>query len=366
MASPNPYHYGVVVGINCYPGGYMTLNGPANDATAFAQWLRDPKQGGLPRENVQLIITPKKSPTTPGTAKPSKEVIDLAIVDAHARFEEALDSLPEADRPAARARSRLYLFVAGHGIMPGQGDAALLDATARRRPRYQPNVELQSYLMQLKRNGTFAEVCAFADCCRTPDLLTSAGQIFLSPPLRGGGPVSTLLAMATTAGDLAYEEVEATDDANLRRGYFSRSLLEGLSGNAADVTTGLVTTNGLRNYVSPILEVLTQDKPVPQKAEFYTASDMVFGPQRVSKEGRPPGRSMRKVVIRFPEWYDDEVELVAPDGTRTVGDPVDGSWTVQLYDGEWYVQRAGSAQDTQGFEHDGVFSVLGSDRDVQL
>jgi hypothetical protein len=366
MTSPHPYHYGVVVGINAYPGGYMPLNGPVNDATAFAEWLRDPEQGGLPKGNVQLIVTPKRPPKRPNTARPTKQLIDEALVKAHEDLEEDLAKLPEEERGAARNASRLYLFVAGHGIMPGEGEAALLDATARR-PRYQPNVELQSYLMRIKRNGAFAEVCAFADCCRTAELLTIAGQIFLTPPLRGGGPVTTLLALATTAGDLAFEEIKDSADADLRRGYFSRTLMEGLRGNAADPRSGLVTTSGLRSYVTPILAELTKDKPVPQKAEFYAAEDMVFGPPRSRTEGRPPGRAGRKVVIRFPEWAeDDTVELVAPDGSRMAWEPVDGPWTVRLYDGEWYVQRAGSAQDTRGFAHDGVFSVQGVDRVVDL
>ncbi len=245
MASPNPFHFGVVVGINAYPGGYKTLNGPVNDATEFANWLVDPQQGGLPMRNVRVIVTPKRVPTKPQTAKPTKQIIDEALWKAHEQLDAALEELPEEDRAAARAKSRLYFFVAGHGIMPGAGEAALLDATARR-PRWQPNVELQSYITQLSRNGAFAEVCAFADCCRSADLLTIAGQIFLTPPLRGGGPVTRLLGLATGAGDLAFEEIEDSVDANQRRGYFSKILLARLSGNAADPQSGLVTTSGLR------------------------------------------------------------------------------------------------------------------------
>jgi hypothetical protein len=368
VASPNPFHFGVVVGINVYPGGYKRLSGPVNDATGFRNWLVDPQQGGLPMRNVQVIVTPKPEPKEPGTAKPTKQIIDDALWKAHEQLDAALKELPEEHRAAARAKSRLYFFVAGHGIMPGSGEAALLDATARR-PSYQQNVELQSYITTISRFGAFAEVCAFADCCRSAAMLTTAGQLLLNLPLRPGGPVTWLRGLATGADEFAYEETKETEDSvdpNQLRGYFSKILLAGLSGNAADRQSGLVTASGLRTYVTLNLAERTKDKPVPQKAEFYSAVDMVFGPPRLRAGGRPPGRTARKVVIRFPEWYNDTVELVAPDRATMEWDPADGPWTVRLYDGEWYVQRAGSHQDTAELANDGLVSVQGADCDVDL
>jgi len=364
MTSPNPFHFAVVVGINAYPGGYKPLNGPVSDAKDFVGWLVDPAQGGLPDSNVELIVTPKKVPTKPATAKPTKQLIDEALWEAHEKLSKAIGAEPEEEQAAAPAASRLYFFVAGHGIMPGVGAAALLDATAR--PRFQPNVELRSYVDWMSVNGAFAEVCAFADCCRSYELLATAGQPFFSAPPRVGGAVVTLLGLATSAGDLSFEEVDAEADPDLRRGYFSKVLIEGLRGNAADPVTGLVTTSGLKSYVAPIVAKLTEDKPVPQHIELYSAVDMVFGPPRAGAARRPPGRTARKVVISFPAGFTDSVELVAPDGARLAWEPVDGPWTVRLYDGEWFVQRAGSNQDTTGLAGDGLVSVAGEDRDVDL
>ncbi|MGB7981430.1 MAG: caspase family protein [Candidatus Nanopelagicales bacterium] len=365
MANPNPFHYAVAVGINAYPGGYKPLSGPVNDARAFVDWLVDPEQGGLPARNVELIITPKKTPAKPATAKPTKQLIDEALWEAHENLNQAIGAVPEEDQAAARAASRLYFFVAGHGILPGDGEAALLDATAR--PRFQPNIELGSYVSWMAKNGAFAEVCAFADCCRSYELLATAGQPFFSAPPRVGGRVVTLLGFATSAGDLSFEEIGSAEEADLRRGFFSKVLIEGLRGNAADPKTGLVTTSGLRAYVGPVVATLTRDKPVPQHVELYSADDMVFGPVRVSAAvGRPPGRTARKVVINFPADFGDSVELVAPDGARMTWEPVDGPWTVRLYDGEWYVQRPGSNQDSMGLVGDGLVSVAGEDRVVDL
>ncbi len=71
-------------------------------------------------------------------------------------------------------------------------------------------------------------------------------------------------------------------------------------------------------------------------------------------------------MIRFSKSYNDMVELVAPDGARILWEPADGPWTVRLYDGEWYVQRAGSHQDTAGLANDGLVSVQGVDCVVDL
>jgi len=130
MASPNPFHYAVVVGITTYPGGYTRLNGPVNDAKSFAKWLTHPDQGGLADKNVGMVITPKPEPTDVETATPTKQLIDRAMAKVHKKLEKDLARVPEHERSDARASSRLYLFWAGHGILPSGGTAALLDATA--------------------------------------------------------------------------------------------------------------------------------------------------------------------------------------------------------------------------------------------
>ena len=70
--------------------------------------------------------------------------------------------------------------------------------------------------------------------------------------------------------------------------------------------------------------------------------------------------------ILFPARATGTVELVAPDGSTQVWEPADGPWTIWLYDGTWYVQHAGRAMHTTGFANDGVFTITGEGRDVQL
>jgi hypothetical protein len=72
------------------------------------------------------------------------------------------------------------------------------------------------------------------------------------------------------------------------------------------------------------------------------------------------------VVIRFPLAFKGMVELVGPDGAARLWDTADGPWTVWLYDGTWYVQRAGKPMDTKGLAGDGLVLVSGDGCDVQL
>jgi hypothetical protein len=139
----NELHFALVIGISQYPGGFAQLNGPVNDARAFGAWLLDPAQGGLPRENVELILTPDNEIVTLDKAWPTKEPIDRKLWELVTKARGLQEKLPEEERAAAREKSRLYIFAAGHGIMPAGGRTALLDALAV--PERRTNLELSKY-----------------------------------------------------------------------------------------------------------------------------------------------------------------------------------------------------------------------------
>lgn len=376
MSSPvrNRYHYAVVVGINDYPGGYAALSGPVNDARAFAEWLTDPQHGALPKGNVRQVLSPKRRPVRLSSAKPTKELVDDAIWATRESLRRELQKAPEEERVGLRHESRIYLFVAGHGMMPGGGVAALLDAKAAR--GRQTNVELQSYLEWLVADGLFAEVCVFADCCRNYELLAQPGVPPFDRAGEAGGKVIFLMALATTAGRLSFEDTDESIPADERRGYFSKALVEGLRGNAADPDTGLVTHELLRAYVDKVVAERTSSKPAGLRQGIETrqsGGNLVFGPPRTRAapraqrgDHRARGRELRKIVIRFPARMRGRVELVAPDGSRQLWDPEDGPLTQWLYDGAWYVQHEGRPMDTTGLAGDGLVLVTGDNRDVQL
>ena len=54
--SNNPNDFAVVIGISRYP--YLKdIAGSVNDAEAFASWLTEYSGGGLPHNNVSLVVS---------------------------------------------------------------------------------------------------------------------------------------------------------------------------------------------------------------------------------------------------------------------------------------------------------------------
>ncbi len=373
----NPLHFALVVGISRYPGGYSLLLGPVNDAKAFARWVTSPSGGGVPKENVTRCITPASGVMTLPKARPTKGVIDFELWSLRSRALAEYEKLPEDERAQARKTSRLYIYMAGHGIMPGGGTAALLDAQAQ--PTRRTNLELSNYGSWFERDGTFAEVCIFADCCRNYELLARPRGPDFDEPAQLGPRVFPLVGYATTAGDLAREENARSDPEvppDERRGYFSRALIEGLEGNATHPRTGYVTAENLQAYVSISVRERTANRPAHQQQAIEMKPDpshpMTFGPKRRVPRSTAqcprgvPGRQRRQVVIRFPPGFDGDVDLIAPDGSLMYWQASKGPWTVMLYDAIWTVQHAGTDRDTTGFAGNGAFHVIGADRDVQL
>jgi hypothetical protein len=297
-------------------------------------------------------------------AQPTKGIIDKTLWSLRGRARKVYDGLPEDERAQATKTSRLYIYVAGHGIMPGGGKAALLDAESD--PGRRPHLELSEYASWFERDGTFAEVCIFADCCRNYEpLVTPSGPDFLNPS-ELGVRVFSLIGYATTAGGLALEESERYDPdvvSDERRGYFSLALIEGLRGGAVHPKTGFVTAEYLQTYVSYRVREQTANRPVYRQQAIEMRPDpshpMTFGPRREVPHYR--------VVIHFRPELSGDVDLVAPDGSPSDRWRIsDGPWAKRLHDGLWMVQHAGTDHDCTGFAEDGAFRVTGADRDVQL
>lgn len=362
----NPLHFALVVGISRYPGGYSSLQGPVNDAEAFARWVTSPSGGGVPGDNDHLAccLTPATDGMTLLNARPTKGSIDTKLWWLRGRALAAYEKLPEDKRAEERKKSRLYIYMAGHGIMPSGGRAALLDATAE--PTRRTNLELSRYGCWFERDGTFAEVCIFADCCRNYEVLARPRGPDFDEPAELGVRVFNLVGYATTAGELAREENARFDPEippDERRGYFSRALIEALDGKAASPKTGYVTDATLRTYVDDQVKKRTANRPAYQRQAIEMKPDpshpMTFGPRH-----RP--WQHHSVLISFPPGFRGDVDLVAPDGSLIRGRASDGQWRVMLYDGIWMVQHAGTDHDTTGFAGNGAFRVIGGGRGVQL
>jgi uncharacterized caspase-like protein len=141
---------------------------------------------------------------------------------------QMVDQCREAN-PETWHDTRLYFFVAGHGIAPTPRGAALLAANAS--PNHlNEHVSCEALLLYFTRVQHFRQLVIFADCCRTPD--ERAKQ--LAPPwteddaLRGD--VRKFFAAGAHFFNKSYEKIDGPPDR--QRGYFTRALLDGLKGAA--------------------------------------------------------------------------------------------------------------------------------------
>jgi len=218
-------HHAIVVGIDGYPG-YRDLGGACNDAESFASWLIDPAGGRTPVENVSMHLG--RVPQTLAEARPLKRDVDVAL---HGIVRQV---------QATGARSRLWLYFAGHGVAAAFGMGAVLMADAQ--PGLNWNLSIGKYHEWLMRCRDFSEVVMISDCCRNLAVEVPEGM----PPLDNCPAPSDrrqqlFLAHGTDLGAPAFEG----DDA---RGRFTVHLLEGLRGAAAD-PNGDVRSDALATFL---------------------------------------------------------------------------------------------------------------------
>lgn len=233
------HHYAVVVGINRYVS-LGDLQGPVNDAVTFKRWLTDPGGGDLPEKNVITVEASTNSEAVDaGSVRPSADSIFLAFADLNERIRRS-----SATSAETREKSRLYGYLAGHGMAPGGEGCAVLMPSAKRNAVLS-HVEVQLLANWYAKSGPFKEVLLFADCCREWLPVSACGPPFVEL----GYPndrVSVVLGLATEAGELAWEPSSGSGALPVR-GHFTTALLSGMR-TAAD-PNGDITVTSLDDYV---------------------------------------------------------------------------------------------------------------------
>jgi uncharacterized caspase-like protein len=351
----NDRHYALLVGINAYPG-VTPLNGPVNDAHDVRDWLTDPGGGAVPPGNVRLVVS---DPADGRPPRPVQDEIEDALIDLNAQAgQEIGDSLAEF------ARSRLLIYVAGHGIMPGDGDGALLLANARK-GAYSRNIELRAYTDWYVHAGLYAQVVVYADCCRNWFPQARGTPPTMDDPGRPNGPVDYLIWYATGPAQSAYEDADASLPPDQRRGYFTRALLDGLREKGLARPDGTITAQSLLGFVRSRV-----DATVPGNAESGRQRVTVVGTltdpaHDIVLSSSATTAKIATVTIHFPAGFAAAVELELPDGTRRAADAGAGPWTLELPVGRYGVVLAGT-EDAGPFAGEGLFRVDGADRDVHL
>lgn len=301
----NDLHYAVVVGINRYPA-IGDLQGARGDAGRFRDWLVDPEGGDLPEGNVTLVTASPDEERIADvmSAVPTRENVDRALYRANCAVKQAMESRPEEEWEAARQRTRLYFFLAGHGVVVDINSTALLMANAAF-DLLGNHLAVRPYLDWYESSSPFREIVCFADCCRTSSgsgLPFSFGPPFTTTP-GALEKVDCFVGYATSLGDPAYEEQNA--DPDLARGHFTTALIDGLRGRSV-TGKGVITSDSLADYVVRHVEDRTRDMLVPQQPRFIRGnSPMIFA--RDVEVGTCPVR------LHFPDGFRGWVQLRGGD-----------------------------------------------------
>lgn len=342
------WHYAVVVGINSYPA-LRNLMAARQDAESFHSWL---KKSGVPEANIKLITTSVEFDTV-DKAVPTRQLVDGALFQIMTTLRGRL-----ANQEQMWMKTRLYVYLSGHGVTPNANEAMLLMANA------QPGIfgdsfPCSAYIDFFRDVQHFRELVFFADCCRSFVMQTRpVGPPFDYVP-RLVGRVNQVVGFATGFGQLAFEPGPAElQDPQNARGFFTQALLEGLNGKAVDRGTQQVNSTSLAKYVRDRVAALTAMKmPAPQEPQMVAdpAYPIVF----VEKAPVP----RYTVTISFAAGFTKKVRLRDSDTEfREEYDPANGPFTVDLVDGLYEVV----ALDGTPFPADKVFSVRGVPRNVEL
>jgi len=348
----NELHFGFVVGINHYPG-ISDLQGPVQDAAAFRAWLLDPAGGGLPEQNVTYVEpSPGGDSVQVGDARPTRSDLVSALFDTNDHATAAV-----GDDPEKFARSRLYLFMAGHGIAPSGGDAALLPANARR-GLFGENLEVTKCRNWYTECGVVGELVIFCDFCRNRINLAESGPLGFTKCASSKGKVETFTGYATAYDRPAYEQVEENVPADERRGFFSRALIEGLNGAGA---AGEVTSATLEAYVRQRVRKLTANLVPQQEARFPQdlGAPLRFGSAHPVVPQRTVTIDMTALrdPVRLIDHRHHAIASWQPGNAK--------QWQVSVPDGLYGVVHASTGRG-DGLTADGLFKVIGEDRYVRL
>jgi len=286
-------------------------------------------------------------------ARPHVREINRILHGFNVRIRERL-----AERRGDWERTRVYLYAAGHGVGPPRGECGVLMADSD--PDLLGNyVDVSKYRDWYVSCGLVHEVAIFADCCREIVRgVPPANEVpFSTCSLDGPSGTSAFTAYATRLGERAWEPAAATER-DRARGYFTRALITGLLGGAADAS-GAVTSPALGEFIGMALGEMTRDAPFAQEAEPHhrPGSALVFGGRR--------DRVLQRVTISFPPGFESPV--VVRSGQRNLHgpwQPANGDWSLDLPNGFYEVVPADppAAGDQGGW----LFKIVGANVEVRL
>lgn len=264
--------YALIIGIEQYQQ-MNRLFGSVNDAILFQKWVLCEDGGNIPEDNCKFILA-GATPFRP-LQNDIDEKLEEIIGDGNHQFR------------------RLYFFFAGHGYgikwdtnglcLPGW-------TTARRRNA----LSSKDYLDYTISSNFFTEIYFFLDCCRDRKINASAMPPSLDIIKPGGAQAVSLVLFASDFLSPAYEGADPLSSTNVH-GYFTKALLMGLKGAAAD-RDGVITAESLTNFTQlKTSELAKQDNKDQSVTPIFYAPGITMS-SMVIKDGIQPGRTIITIL----------------------------------------------------------------------
>lgn len=253
MFSPNPYDYGIVIGINDYPDSRYNLKSPCSDAKAVYQWLVSEKGGGLDPLNCRALFENENNTG-----------VRASLVEIENSLLAARDFAKKL-KAAGQSARRLYFYFSGHGVSIQADEVLMCHALWSMKDR--PNANLSSD--QLDRNfinpcTAFNEVVVWLDCCRNRQVTTKPGGLSLGC---GSGRANAssqraMIAFATLDGSYAWEALNENDENSI----FTEVLLAGLKYARND--NKKITWRSLQNYLEEYVPLIASERSKSQTPQI--------------------------------------------------------------------------------------------------
>ncbi len=246
-------NYALVVGINHY--NKRPLKGAVNDATAFANWLKESKQ--VEEKNLKLLV--------------STEANEIAL-DHH--IDKAFLEILKDANVHAEEKNRLFFYFSGHGIGVSYSNTGLcLRMWDNELPNY--NISSNAYSDLLVNKAVFDEIIIFLDCCRDYDFLIDPRKPALDTGFVGTRQTSYLICYSTVYGKVSHEikKDPENDDPENRRGAFTSFLLEGLKGDADVDGDGAVSGDDLLKHINSNFKTYALKYNKTQDADGFASSN---------------------------------------------------------------------------------------------
>lgn len=238
----SPEIYALIVGVDIYEDRSIpNLFKTDREARSLYQWFIINIKNGNPDHIYILDSTNIK--------QISQETIDNALI----RLASGVD--------VKSTRQRLLLvYFAGYGYYSFESSPVLLlsDWTPRRRNLC---IDLNSYMTALADSAYFHGLCFFYDLQNINNVQAQMSLPFFKLPLEPVGHTSSMI-IGHIAEDQEGTYLESTQQAEITRGAFTKELIKGLNGGAAN-DDGNITFNTIRNYLNRMfLQIHPQLRPL--------------------------------------------------------------------------------------------------------